>query len=96
MTFVLNRKAKAAMVARFGPIWKPVGAFRTPTSSKRHPEAFLMASARRGGRAGRPSANLIRREEEEEREEEREEQSGEEDSSNDSNVESILGSLEID
>ena len=62
------------MEARFGSVWQPVGAFQTPTFTKRLPDAFLRASSRRrGGLAGRVSVNpstllrRVRREEEEER-----------------------------
>ena len=93
MTF---RKAKAAMKARFGSVWQPVGAFQTPTFAKRLPNTFLRASSRRGGLAGRGSFNsstLMRRVTGEE-EEERVEQSGdEEEEGSDTSVDSDVGSL---
>ena len=41
------------MKARFGSVWQPLGAFQTPTLVKRVPDAFLLASSRRGGLVGR-------------------------------------------
>ena len=61
------------MEARFGPVWQPVGPFKAPTFIKSLPDAFLHASSRRGGLAGRVSVNpstllrRVKREEEEER-----------------------------
>ena len=66
------------MKARFGSVWQPLGAFQTPTLVKRVPDAFLLASSRRGGLGGRVSANptstMLRRVRGEEEEEERVEQ----------------------
>ena len=69
------------MEARFGPVWQPVGPFKAPTFIKSLPDAFLHASSRRGGLAGRVSVNpstllrRVKREEEEERVEQQEEAS---------------------
>ena len=84
------------MEAQFGSVWEPAGAFQTPTNAKKLPDAFLQASLRRGGRAGRVSVDpnsllrRVRREEEEDRAEQRGE---EEEESSDSSVESDVGSL---
>ena len=97
------RKAKAAMKAQFGSLWQPVGVFKTTTFAKSLPTAFLRASSRQGGLAGRGPVNsgtMLRRVTREE-EEERVEQSGDEeeegsDTSVASNVGSLLGCLEIE
>ena len=88
------------MKARFGSVWQPLGAFQTPTLVKRVPDAFLLASSRRGGLGGRVSANptitMLRRVRGEEEEEERVEQEAS-DTSIDSDVGSLLGRyLEIE
>ena len=96
MRVLLSRKAKTAMEARFGSVWKSVGVFQTPTLASKVPELFLLASSRRGGLAGAVSTHprtLQRRLRREQEEEERVEHSAEEEEASDDDVGPLLGQL---
>ena len=97
--FLVTRKAKEAMQARFGSVWESVGVFKTPTHANNVPDLMLIASSRRGGLAGRSSTQertlrrRLRREQDEERTENAEREEVE---SDDDDVGPLLGLLDIE